>query len=209
MLRFARAAALAALLAVWPAAPALADSKLSAAAVSAEAELLAQEMVRLLFSEVDFTDIVQREMVRDTSKLFDDVPGRPEWPRLMRESMLEEADAMKPLMSRLLGKAFARYFTPEELRVGVAFLRGPAGPELAAMVAASAANKPSKPLSNTVMREMGKLAKTPAGRAWAEKFGDLDKVMDGATNDFVATIFLDVMRRFIAKAEAAEAQLAR
>jgi len=75
------------------------------------------------------------------------------------------------------------------------------------MVAASAANKPSKPLSNTVMREMGKLAKTPAGRAWAEKFGDLDKVMDSATNDFVATIFLDVMRRFIGKAEAAEAHL--
>jgi len=109
MLRFARAAALAAMLAVWPVSPALAERAPPAAAVSAETELLAQEMVRLLFSEVDFTDIVQREMVRDTSKLFDDVPGRPEWPRLMRESMLEEADAMKPLMSRLLGKAFARY----------------------------------------------------------------------------------------------------
>jgi hypothetical protein len=205
----ARALSAAALmmLAAAPAwAQALAQEAPSAAqpAPSAESDRLGVEMAHILMGGVDYKAILSQN-IGELDQTFGQIKGRPEWADLFKQAFLEEVDQDRPAFDRIIGLAFAQYFTLDELRAGTAFLRGPGGAALAQIVADSSAGKPPGTLSPDVQREMTEAAQTPAGRSFFEKFGQIGPVMDKVQPDFVAAFLPGVFRRFGEKAEADEA----
>jgi hypothetical protein len=172
-------------------------------APSAEAEALGVEATHILYQEVDFRALAQGKM-GDIDHIFDDIKDRPDWPRFMREAALEEMDQLRPTMERAVGKAFAKYFTLEELRAGVSFLRGPGGPGLAHVVAETAAGRPAPTMAPEVKSELEKLARRPAGHAFLEKFSKMDALMASVTPEVTPPLILGLLRRFTDKAQAAE-----
>lgn len=179
-----------------PAARAFAEP---AVAVDDESQRLSAEIAHDLIKNMDFQALMQKDL-GEFDHMFDDIRNRPEWPRLMREAAMEESTQFGPAMERAMGRAFARYFTLEELRAGVEFMRGPGGDALSVAVREASAGRPTPPATPTLNRELQKLARRPAGRAFIEKFGNIGKVIDSVTPDLMAWFVLDLLHRFTDKA---------
>ncbi len=170
-----------------------------------EANRLGLEMAHAIFQNVDLKVLLDQR-ANELDHVFDEVKDRPEWSAFLKQAALEEAEAIHPMMERMIGAKFARYFTVEELRVGVAFLHGPAGKEISDMIGSGARGAEPKPFSPAVKLELARLGKQPAGRSWVMKLEKMDALMDEAEPDFVAAFVLGAFHRFTDKAEAAEAK---
>ncbi len=201
----AAACVLAASVTLISATPAMSDDAPAAApaAQSPEAEQLGDEMAGLLMKDVDYGALLNGNM-GDLDSSFAQLKGRPEWPDMFKQSVLEEIQADAPVFNRLIGHAFAGYFTLDELRSGVAFMRGPAGADLAKVVAEGALGHDVK-LSPATIDAIQTAARDPAVAAFFEKFGKIGTLLDGVKTDFVAAFLPGVFRRFGEKAGAAEA----
>lgn len=176
----------------------------AAAAPANEAASLGLEMAHLVFKDIDAKSLVEGHMGDEFQHMFDSVPSRPKWPGFMRDAALEAADAIRPTLEGEAGRAFSHAFTLEELRIGVAFLRGPAGAELRQGIAEEAKGGSHAPPSPATERELRRMARDPAGRSWFEKFGHLDKILDPVTSEVVASFVLETFGRFTDKARADE-----
>lgn len=173
-------------------------------APSTEALDLGRETFRLLLGKVDFQAQLEGKLPSMT-ETFGAIPGRPEWADLARQAALEESGELSRIMQQRMGERMARSFTIEELRAGVVMLRGPAGQEMATMIAAVSRHEKPPELSDTAKRELVKFGRLPAGRDWLDKFQHIDKTMDQATSDMTADFLIGFMHRFLDKAEQGEA----
>lgn len=169
------------------------------AAASDEKERLAGRLAQLMFQSVDFAALMQSKVGPEFERSF---AYSPEWADLMRTSVTEEFGSGDDLLEQAGGKVFARYFTLEELRAGVAALSGPDGAVIAQAVASGAGGgaAPSPAALNHVSMS---LARTPAGLAFVKKMeasGEAASTEMG--EEYGAVAMLGVLRRFIEKAEA-------
>lgn len=207
---FSATSALAAASALLLAGPAWAEPAASsspaaqAATTASEADRLGIEMAHILMEDVDYKAILSQN-IGELDQTFGQIKGRPEWSQMFKDAFLEEIDQDRPAFDRIIGLAFSDFFTLDELRAGVTFLRGPGGAALAQVVAQASTGKEAPKIPPEVEREIAKAAQTPAGRSFFEKFGQIGPVMDKVQPDFVAAFLPGVFRRFGEKAEAGEA----
>ena len=201
-----RALIIATALAWLPAAPASAQSVGAPAAMVAtpEARQLGTRLAHKLFSVIDFKALILQKSP-DLASMFDSVKVRPEWPGLMKDALLEQFDHDMPVMERLVGDQFANTFTIGELRAGVAFLDGPAGPDFLALVAAGGRGGPRPTISKEGLRSMDRFIHTQDGASFMAKLGKMEPMIDAIQADYLAVFLPDLFISFGEKARAAEA----
>jgi hypothetical protein len=136
--------------------------------------------------------------------LATDFPQRPEWKGFFAQAMVEEFDADRPLIEQIVGDTIAQQVTVEELRAGIVMFRGAAGDDVARIIAATVRHQKAPPPGPEMDTAYRQLAADPAGRRFADKLGQVDKLLKGATSDVVVALIPGVMRRFGEKAEVAE-----
>ncbi|HWA62406.1 MAG TPA: hypothetical protein VG939_13580 [Caulobacteraceae bacterium] len=166
---------------------------------------LGVETAHLMFKDIDFRASITSHL-ESLDHAFDGMPGRPEWNQLMRDSLLEEADHIGPMMERFIGRAFARSYSVDELNAGLTLLRGPAGEAMAQEIARAAAHPSDLPQPEPaiVQTEMRRLLRTPAGRSWLEKMKNIETTLGSVTNDMVASFTLEWLQTFLVRARANE-----
>ncbi|MDP2258785.1 MAG: hypothetical protein Q8J89_03600 [Caulobacter sp.] len=173
-----------------------------AMARDSEADRLGQEMSSIIFDAINFRDVMIKGAASELGSMKDLAEGRPEWPGLLQESIVEEFDHDMPAIKAMLGRGFARHFTVEELRAGVVIL---ADPGLQQIMKAAAANSPPPTPEPTMSKKVERLSQTPAGRSFLEKFGNIDGMLEGLSRDLIVEIIPGTFRRFADKADALEA----
>jgi hypothetical protein len=126
----------------------------------------------------------------------------PKWRDLFLEGMTEEFKADHAAIVTVLGRAFAKAFTADELKVGVTLFSDPVMPRvMKALMAGQPAPADAKPQTAT-LQAMG----TPAGRSFLAKFSNLGPIMDQAKSDFVHVLVPGFFQRFGDKAMVLERQ---
>jgi hypothetical protein len=101
----------------------------------------------------------------------------------------------------MMGHALAQNMSPDELRAGVAIIADPA---TQTMIAAGAAGDEDK-ATPKLARETERIAATPPGRRFLDKFAKLDSYLTPIQDDLVAELLPGAFRRFADKVEAGEA----
>ena len=188
-----------------PASAAVALEAPAATSPSPEAVRLSVEVAHRLLGRLDWESLLNRQGSLDAvGTQFDQLKVRPKWGEFARQAMVEEFAAGAPDMNDALGRVFARHFTLDELRAGVDLLRGPAGDALAQATADGAAGREIAPPSPATKAALRAAAARPAGAAFIQKIGHLDDVMPEADHAVGAAVALGWIRRFYAKAAAAE-----
>ncbi len=172
---------------------------MGASAQTPEAESLGQQVAHSMFKAIAFDEVIAKEM-KGAAGAFADVKSRPEWGKMLEDSMTEEIHHDMPVFERLLGHALAQNMSPDELRAGAVIIADPATQTLIAAGAAGDENKPEPKLS----RETERIAGTPPGRRFLEKFGKLDTYLTPIQDDLVAELLPGAFRRFADKVEAGE-----
>lgn len=181
---------------------ALAIGVAPASARDAEADRLGQELSVIIFDAINFRDVMIKGATSELGSMKDLAEGRPEWPGLLQEAIIEEFDHDMPEIKAMLGRGFARHFTVEELRAGVVIL---ADPGLQQIMKAAAVQAPLPSPEPRMSRKVEQLAQTPAGRSFLEKFGNIDSMLDGLSRDLIVEVIPGTFRRFADKADALEA----
>jgi hypothetical protein len=171
----------------------------AASAAPDEAERLGERLTKLMFQSVDFAGYLQRKLGPELESSF---AFEPTWPALMRAAVAEEFGSDGELLERAGGKAFASYFTVDELRAGVDALSGPDGVVFSQAVASGIDGRPPPPDAE-VARATRALERTPAGLAFLKKLGASAEVTKTMGEEYGAVAMLGVFHRFVAKAEAA------
>ncbi len=177
-----------------------------ATAQNSEADRLGQEMSSIIFDAINFRELIIKNVASELGSMDGMAEGRPEWPGLFRQAITEEFEQDMPAIQAMLGRGFARYFTIEELRVGVVIL---ADPGLQQIMKAAAEDGSTQTPQPKLSRKIERLAETPAGRSFLEKTGNLDTMLDGLSQELIAEVIPGTFRRFGEKAEALEAARAR
>lgn len=172
-------------------------------AQSDESRQLSREIAHKVLSAIP-SDGLAESASASLNFLATDFPQRPEWKGFFIEALVEEFDADRPLIEQIVGDAIAQQVTVEELRVGIVMFRGAAGDDVARIIGATIRHQKAPqpgPEMDTAVRQ---LAADPAGRRFADKLGQMDKLLKGTTNDVVVALIPGMMRRFGEKAEVAE-----
>lgn len=177
-----------------------------AMARDSEADRLGRELSTIVFTAIDLRAAMIASTEKELGSMTELKDGRPEWPALFKESIVEEFDHDMPAIEAMLGKGFARYFTLDELRAGTVILADPA---LQQVMRDAAAGKPAPTKDPKLARETERLVGTPAGKRFLEKFGKIEGMLDGMTQDLIVEVLPGMLRRFGEKAEALEAARAR
>ena len=164
-----------------------------------EAEALGQQVAHSMFKAISFDEVIAKEM-KGAAGAFADVKSRPEWGKMLEDSMTEEIHHDMPVFERMLGHALAQTMTPDELRAGVAIIADPA---TQSMIAAGAAGSEGK-ADAKVSRDTERIAASPPGRRFLEKFGKLESYLTPIQDDLVAELLPGAFRRFADRVEAGE-----
>ena len=126
----------------------------------------------------------------------------PKWRDYFLEGMSEEFKADHAAIVTILGRAFAKAFTADELKAGILVFRDPVMPRvMKALVAGQPAPTDAKPQAAT-LQAMG----SPAGQSFLAKFSKIGPIMDGAKSDFIHVLIPGFFQRFGDKAMALERQ---
>lgn len=184
--------------------PALAQTTPAVSAPSAEAIALGRETMSLLMSHVDFQTLLAASLQK-VGQSFESLPGRPEWADLAGQAAREESEQISTIMEQRIGEQLARYYTLDELRAGVAFLRTPAGDAFARGVGAGSRHETAPPMSEDAKRGLANFARSPAGRAWLEKLRDIKSPLDAATGDMTADFTIGFLQHLLEHMEQSEA----
>lgn len=173
-----------------------------AMAQGSEADRLGQEMSSIIFDAINFRDVMVKGVAGELGSMEDLAQGRPEWPGLLQQAIIEEFDHDMPAIKAMLGRGFARHFTVEELRAGVVIL---ADPGLQQIMKAAATDSPPPTPEPMMSRKVERLAQTPAGSSFLEKFGNIDAMLEGLSSELIVEVIPGTFRRFADKADALEA----
>lgn len=172
-------------------------------AQSDESRQLSREIVHKVLSAIP-SDGLADSAAGGLNFLASDFPQRPEWKGFFAQALVEEFDADRPLIEQIVGDTIAQQVTAEELQAGIVMFRGAAGDDLARIVAATVRRQKAPPPGPELDAAYRQLRSDPAGRRFADKLGQMDKLLKGATGDVVVALIPGVMRRFGEKAEAGE-----
>jgi hypothetical protein len=172
-------------------------------AQSDDGRQLGREIAHKVMSAVS-TDAMVQSASGSLGFLARDFPQRPEWKGFFLDALVQEFDADRPLIEEILGDGIAKTMTAEELRAGVVMFRGAAGDEVSQMIGANLRHETPPPPTKDLAAAYRKLASDPAGRSFAQKLGQADKLMKELTPDVVVALLPGIMRRFGERAEAAE-----
>ena len=126
----------------------------------------------------------------------------PKWQDFFVDAMTEEFKADHLAIVTVMGRAFARSLTADELKVGIAVFRDPAMP---VVMKAQAAGQPP-PAGLTLQPATVQAMATPAGRSFATKFATLAPTMAGSKDDLIHVLIPGFFQRFGDKAVALERQ---
>jgi hypothetical protein len=126
----------------------------------------------------------------------------PKWQDMFVEAMTDEFKADHAAIVTVMGRAFARNFTADELKVGVAVFRDPAMPVL---MKALAAGQPA-PTGLTLQPASAQAMATPAGQSFVSKFGAQAPTLAGSKDDLIHVLLPGFFKRFGDKAIALERQ---
>jgi hypothetical protein len=126
----------------------------------------------------------------------------PKWQDFFVDAMTEEFTADHAAIVTVMGRAFARNLTADELKVGIAVFRDPAMP---VVMKAQAAGQPP-PTGLALQPETLQAMATPAGRSFVTKFAPLAPTMAGSRDDLIHVLIPGFFKRFGDKAVALERQ---
>ena len=169
-----------------------------ARAQTPEAEDLGQQVAHTMFKAIAFDAVIAKEM-KGAADAFADVKSRPEWGKMLEDSMAEEVVHDMPTFERMLGHVLAQNMSPDELRAGIVILADPATQTMMA-AAATGDTKPDPKLSGDTER----VAASPPGRRFLQKFEKLETYLTPVQDDLVAELLPGAFRRFADKVEAGE-----
>jgi hypothetical protein len=172
-----------------------------ASAQTPEAEALGQQVAQSMFKAIAFDEVIAKEM-KGAADAFADVKSRPEWGKMLEDSMTEEVRHDMPVFERMLGHALAQNMSPDELRAGVIIIADPATQSLIAAGAGGGGAGPEPKLA----RETERVAASPPGRRFLQKFEKLETYLTPIQDDLVAELLPGAFRRFADKVEAGEAK---
>ena len=169
-----------------------------------DADELGRTLAHELFDIIDFPKLVAAGAANSLTKsdLLSDV--RPEWPKLLMDSLNEEVQADQPVFEKMFGKIMTSTFTLEELQAGVIVMHDP---KLRAMLIARMHNEAAPAQSGEPCgRDCMRIMSTPTGQSFMRKFGDIGNVLDKPVQrEFAAVLMPGLFKRFGEKAQAAEA----
>jgi hypothetical protein len=126
----------------------------------------------------------------------------PKWQGYFVEAMTEEFRADHAAIVTVMGRAFARNFTVDELKVGVTVFRDPA---MALVMKAFAAGQPA-PTGLTLQPASNQAMASPAGQSFATKFAAQAATLAGSKDELVRVLIPGFFQRFGEKAAALERQ---
>jgi hypothetical protein len=172
---------------------------MGARAQTPEAEALGQQVAHSMFKAIAFDEVIAKEM-KGAAGAFTDVKSRPEWGKMLEDSMTEEVRHDMPVFERMLGHALAQNMSPDELRAGVVIIADPATQSLIAAGSAAGEDRPEPKLA----RETERVAASPPGRRFLQKFEKLETYLTPIQDDLVAELLPGAFRRFADKVEAGE-----
>ena len=171
---------------------------IGASAQTPEAEALGQQVAHSMFKAIAFDEVIAKEM-KGAAGAFADVKSRPEWGKMLEDSMTEEVRHDMPVFERMLGHALAQNMSPDELRAGVIIIADPATQSLIAAGAGGGGGPEPK-----LARETERVAASPPGRRFLQKFEKLETYLTPIQDDLVAELLPGAFRRFADKVEAGE-----
>jgi hypothetical protein len=126
----------------------------------------------------------------------------PRWRDFFLEGMSEEFKADHAAIITILGRAFAKNFTADEMKAGILVFRDPVMPRVVRALMAGQPAPTDAKLQTATLQAMG----TPAGQSFLAKFSNIGPIMDGAKNDFIRVLIPGFFQRFGDKAMALERQ---
>jgi hypothetical protein len=187
----------------------LAGAPPASADVSAQAPPSA-EQVRLgmlffdqMMSATDFNALVAKGITSNLAGPDGELMKiEPKWRDFVVEAMSEEMKADHAAIVTVMGRAFARNFTADELKVGIAVFRDPVMPKVMDAIMAGRPAPAGENLQTTTLQAMT----TPAGQSFLKKFSNIGPVMDGAKSDLGRVLLPGFFQRFGDKAMAFERQ---
>jgi hypothetical protein len=169
----------------------------NAAAVSDEARQLGVDVTTSLFSRVNLGAAMAKQFGPELADAYNMLP---EWPRLMQAAIAEElASGGSQTLARAGGVVMPRFYTVDELRAISAALHGPDGSALAVVVERGSLGE-KVVATPALQRFTNRLARTPAGRSFMEKFANFGPAGTALGEEYGADLYLGIMHRFIDKA---------
>jgi hypothetical protein len=160
------------------------------------------EAISILFRDVDYSGLVAHDF--DAAGVAT-MPGRPDWPGLMKQSAIDAAAADHHEVDRILAMALSSSFTQDEVDAALVVLRTPEGAAISREVADSASGHPSQNQSHDAVVAMQRLAQTPAGRQFMDKISQFGRLAGEASPQVVAFEAPRILHRFVEQARAQEA----
>jgi hypothetical protein len=174
----------------------------SAHAQPADTAQLGTEVAHELFTAVNMSELMRQGALSNASAFDAFSKVRPEWKPLMLEAIDETVVQDRPVLETVLGRAFAKSMTAEELTAGLTVFRDP---QARAAIAAATRHESTGAAPNC-SRECMRAMSSPAGARFLRKMQTA--MGPELQSDIVAAMVPDLFIRFGEKAKAAEAKRA-
>jgi hypothetical protein len=170
---------------------------------SAEHARLGVQFSEQMLSVMDLNALFAKSMTASMGGAGGDLLKiEPKWQDFFVEAMTDEFKADHAAIVTVMGRAFARSLTADELKVGVLVFRDPA---MATVMKALAAGQPP-PSGLTLQPATNQAMATPAGQSFVSKFGSLAPTMAGSKDELIHVLLPGFFQRFGEKAAALERQ---
>jgi hypothetical protein len=197
------AAALAVTLGILAGAPTVSAQTSTGTPPSADQVRLGVQFSEQMLSVMDLNTLFAKSMTASMGGAGGDLLKiEPKWQGFFVEAMTDEFKADHAAIVTVMGRAFARSFTADELKVGVAVFRDPAMPTV---MKAIAAGQPP-PTGLNLLPATGQIMTTPAGQSFVTKFAQLAPTMAGSKDELIHVLLPGFFQRFGEKAAALERQ---
>jgi hypothetical protein len=165
---------------------------------------LATQVAHELFTAMDMADLIRQGAMSNAGALDAFGKIRPEWRQMMTQSMDEAVARNQPNMEAVMGHAFAKTMTNEELSAALIVFRDPQ----ARAVFAAAARHQAAPgdLAHPCAAECMRAMSSSAGRGFMTKMGTA--FGPEMQSEMIAAIVPDMFIIFGENAKASEAKRA-
>jgi len=199
----AGAAALAAAVGLLAGAPQASAQAPAQAPPPAEQVQLGIQFAEAMLGAMDLNAIMAKQMTSSfagpDAELF---KIEPKWQDFVVEAMSDELKADHAAIVTVMGRAFAKTFTADELKVGQVVFRDPA---MLTVMKALQAGQPA-PAGVNLQPATIQAMSTPAGRSLSAKFSNIGPILDATKRDFARVLLPGFLQRFGEKAVALERQ---
>ncbi len=197
------AAALSVALGLLASAPPASAQASAATQPSAEQVRLGIQFSEQMLSAMDLKTLLAKSMTASLGGQDGEfLKIEPKWQDFFVEAMAEEFQADHAAIVTVMGRAFAKNLTADELQVGLTVFRDPAMP----VVMRAMTTGQSPPAGLTLQPATAQAMATPAGRSFSAKFANLAPTLAGSKSDLVRVLVPGFFQRFGDKAAALERQ---